>query len=90
MSNNDQLQSDISALRSKLSELEKGTRLTAVRDAVEDIQSLVNGFKQQVAELRSRGYVFGKNFESQSASLPKQWAQMSANIHAQVNAQAAR
>lgn len=90
MSNNDQLQSDIAALRSKLSDLEKGTRLTGIRDAVEDIQSLVNGFKQQVGELRSRGYVFGKNFETQADALPRQWAQMSANIHAQVNAQAAR
>jgi len=89
MSNNDQLASDISALRSKLSELEKGTRLTVIHDAVEDIQSSVNGFKQKVAELRARGYVFGKNFESQAEMLPKQWAQMSANIHAQVNAQAA-
>lgn len=90
MSTNDQLASDISALRSKVSELEKGTRLTTIRDAVEDIQSSVNGFKQEVAQLRTRGYVFGKNFESQAEKFPQQWAQMSANIHAQVNTQAAR
>lgn len=90
MSNNDQLASDISSLRTQLNNLEKSTRLTEIRDAVEDIQSSVNGFKQKVSELRSRGYVFGKDFEAQADKLPRQWMQMSMNIHAQINAQATR
>lgn len=84
------LASQIASLRSKVSTLEQNVRLTKVRDEVEDLQTDVGSLAQKIAVLRSRGYVFGRDFEAQAAQFAKQWAQMSANILAQVNQQASR
>lgn len=87
---NDEIAGEISSLQSKLNTLEKSTRLTEIRDAVEDIQTNVSGFKQEISGVRSRGYVFGKDFEAQAEQFEKQWAQMSQGILAQINLQANR
>jgi hypothetical protein len=84
------LASQIASLRSKVSTLEQNVRLTKVRDEVEDLQTDVGSLAQKIAVLRSRGYVFGRDFEAQAAQFAKQWAQMSANILAQINQQASR
>jgi len=87
---NDELASKISSLRSDLNTLEKSTRLTEIRDAVEDMQTNINGLKQKISGLRSRGYVFGKDFESRAEQFVKQWAQMSPGIMSQISVQASR
>jgi cell division inhibitor SulA len=87
---NDAIASDISALRSQLTALEKSTRLTDIRDAVEDLQTTANSLGQKVAKLRSRGFVFGKDFESQAAHFSRQWMQMGPGILSQINQQASR
>lgn len=86
----DAITSEINSLRSQLNTLEKSTRLTEIRDAVEDMQSNINGMKQKISGLRSRGFVFGKDFETQAEHFSKQWAQMSPGIMSQINIQATR
>lgn len=86
----EEIASQIASLRSQLSSLEQNVRLTKIRDEVEDLQTDVGGLAQKIAGLRSRGYVFGRDFEAQAAQFAKQWAQMSANVLTQINQQANR
>lgn len=84
----EQLKSDISALRSQVSRLQDRVRLSNVRDAVEDLQTEINNLDQRVAKLRTRGYVFGKDIESQAADFEAQWKTLYPSINAQINQQA--
>lgn len=86
----EEIVSQIASLRSQLSSLEQNVRLTKIRDEVEDLQTNVGSLAQKIAGLRSRGYVFGRDFEAQAAQFAKQWAQMSANVLTQINQQANR
>jgi len=85
----EQLASDLSALQSRIDSLQKGVRLTNTRDAVEDLQTTVNNLSQRVTDLRTRGYVFGKDMESRSAGFVSQWGSINPSITAAINQQAA-
>ncbi len=85
----EQLTSDLSALQSRVDSLQKGVRLTNTRDAVEDLQTTVNNLSQRVADLRTRGYVFGKDMETKSAGFISQWSSIIPSITATINQQAA-
>jgi hypothetical protein len=87
---NDEIASEISSLQSQLNTLEQSTRLTNIRDAVEDLQTTVSGLGQKVSELRSRGYVFGKDFESRAVIFSKQWTQIGPGIMVQIEQQSSR
>ena len=45
-----QIASDISALQTKIGWLQENVRLTKARDAVEDVQTNVNGMAQRIAQ----------------------------------------
>lgn len=85
----EQLASDLRALQSRVDSLQKGARLSDTRDAVEDIQTTVNNLSQRVADLRTRGYVFGKDMETRSAGFVSQWGNIIPSITAAINQQAA-
>jgi prefoldin subunit 5 len=82
------LASEINSLRMKFSTLEQNVRLASVRDTVEDTQTTIKGFAGKVAELRTRGYVFGKNFESRAEALLKKWQPLAPNINKEIEEQA--
>lgn len=82
--------SRIASLQSKLASLEKDTRLTQIRDAVEDLQTKISSLGQTIAGLRSRGYVFGKDFEPQAENFSDQWTRCAPGVLSQVNQQANR
>ncbi|OGN75938.1 MAG: hypothetical protein A2X25_02005 [Chloroflexi bacterium GWB2_49_20] len=84
-----QIVSEISALQTKIGWLQDGVRLTKSRDALEDIQTTINGMEQRVANLRQKGYVFEKNLETQASDFPKQWAIILPIIQHQINIQSA-
>jgi hypothetical protein len=86
----DEFASQISALRTQLDALEKDTRLTGIRDEVEDLQTTVHGLGQKVAGLRSRGFVFGNDFEYKASNFAEQWKKTSPGLLAQVNQEASR
>lgn len=82
------LASEISSLRMKFNTLEQNVRLASVRDTVEDTQTTIKGFAGKVAELRTRGYVFGKNFEARADALLKKWQPLVPNINKEIEEQA--
>ena len=83
----EQTASDISALQTKIGWLQESVRLTKTRDAVEDLQTNVNGMAQRIVSLRTRGYFFEKDLESQAQSFVESWALLYPNVQSQINMQ---
>lgn len=86
----EELASQISSLQSQVSTLEEKTRLTNSRDAVEDLQTTINSLPSQMSGFRSRGYAFGKDFETRAANFITQWTQIAPNVTSQIDQQSAR
>jgi hypothetical protein len=82
-----QIADDIHNLQSKLGALQESVRLTKARDAVEDLQTTVNGLAQRVAILRTRGYFFEKDMEDQAHAFVESWALLYPNLQSQINMQ---
>ena len=82
-----QIADDISALQTKIGWLQESVRLTKTRDAVEDLQTNVNGMAQRIAGLRTRGYFFEKDLEGQAKSFVESWALLYPNVQSQINMQ---
>ncbi len=79
---------EINSLQSRISDLQESVRLTKVRDALEDLQSNVNGMSARLTTLRTRGYVFEKDLESQVKAITDAWALLSPNVQSQMEQQA--
>jgi hypothetical protein len=82
-----ELASEISALQSRVSDLQEHVRLADVRDAVGDLQTAVSGMQQRIATLRTRGYVFEKDIENQAKAFADSWALLNPNLQMQINTQ---
>ena len=82
-----EIANEISSLQSQVSRLQDQVRLSNVRDAVEDLQTNINGMSQRVANLRQGGYAFDKELESQAADFAKQWGALQSTLNAQINSQ---
>jgi len=74
-------------LQNKISSLQQSVQLTKTRDSVEDVQTSVNGMAQRILSLRTRGYVFEKDLESQAQAFVTSWALLYPNLQAQINLQ---
>jgi len=83
-----QIADEISSLQSKVGELQGSVRLTKARDAVEDLQTTINGLAQRIATLRTRGYLFEKDMENQAQAFVGSWALLYPNLQSQINIQA--
>src|SRR5689334_2209224 len=84
-----QIANEISTLQSQVSQLQDDVRLSRVRDAVEDLQTNINGMTQRVANLRQGGYAFEKELEAQAADFVKQWSSLYPSLTTQINSQSA-
>jgi hypothetical protein len=84
-----QLASEVSALQTKVGWLQDNVRLAKACDAVEDLQTKVNGMAQRIANLRQKGYVFEKELENQAVSFVQQWTALYPSINQQINSQSA-
>ena len=84
----EQLKRDISGLQRRITSLEDQVRLGTVRDTVEDLQSTINTFDQKIADLRKRGYVFGKNMEARATDFEDQWRQLVPSVNREIGTQA--
>jgi len=85
----EELAGEISALQNRINALQKSVRLSDVRDTVEDLQTTVNNLGQRVADLRTGGYVYGKDMGIRSAAFVSQWGSIIPSITAAINQQAA-
>ncbi len=83
----EQFESDFFSVKTDLGWLQDGVRLKNVRDAVEDLQTTVNGMAQRISSLRERGYVFEKDLENQASGFAKQWATLQPSVMTQINQQ---
>jgi len=79
--------SQISNLQMMASGLQNSARLNQARDAVENVQTTVNGMVQRIANLRQNGYVFEQELENQADNFAGQWAALYPNIQQQLNMQ---
>lgn len=83
----EQLASDISSVQSKIGSMQDDVRLKNALDAVEDLQTAVNGMPQRIAGMRTRGYVFEKDLETQAADFVRQWSTIYPSLISQINMQ---
>jgi hypothetical protein len=83
-----QIAAQIKELQSKVIDLQGKVRLSSVRDSIEDLQTTVTGLGQRITTLRTRGYVFGKDLESQAKTLADGWIKLYPSLGAQVSVQA--
>jgi hypothetical protein len=83
----EQLANDINSLQSKVNQMQDSVRLKNTLDAIEDLQTGVNGMPQRVAGLRTRGYVFEKDLEARALDFTRQWNSLQPSIMMQINQQ---
>ena len=86
---NQQLAEDIRTLQGKINDFQQSVRLTDTRTAVQELQATVTGLPQQIAGLRTRGYVFEKDMEGQAAGYAQQWAALYPSLSSQLDNQSA-
>jgi len=84
----EQVASEISSLQTKVGWMQDSAHLKNTLDAVEDLQTTVNGMQNRIAGLRAKGYVFEKELETQAADFVHQWSALHSSVMAQVNQQA--
>ncbi len=82
-----QIADEISSLQTKVGDLQGSVRLTKARDAVEDLQTTLNGLAQRIVTLRTRGYVFEKDLENQAQAFVGSWGLLYPNLQSQINTQ---
>jgi len=82
-----QIADEINTLQTKVGDLQGSVRLTKARDAVEDLQTTLNGLAQRIATLRTRGYVFEKDLENQAQAFVGSWTLLYPNLQSQINTQ---
>ncbi len=85
----EQIASEISSLQTKIGWMQDGARLKNALDAIEDLQTSVNGMQQRIAGQRTKGYVFEKDLEGQAADFVRQWNQLHPSLVSQINLQSA-
>ena len=82
-----EISEEISALQNRVNLLQGSVQLTSSREAVEQIQTTVNGLSQRILSVRTRGYVFEKDLESQAQAFVSSWALLYPNLEMQINLQ---
>ena len=84
-----QIDSEIRALQNRVNELQESVQLTKAREAVEELQTNVNGMPQRITGLRTLGYVFEKDLEAQAQAFIQSWGLLYPNVQMQINSQSA-
>lgn len=83
----DQIASEISSLQTRIGWMQDSVRLNNTLNAVEVLQTTVNGMQQRVVNLRTNGYVFEKALEAQAADFSRQWSTLHPPLITQINLQ---
>lgn len=83
----EQLRREFDSIGQAINALHAKARLADLRDAVEDLQMDIANLPNRIRDLRSRGYPFGKDWESRAADLAQQWASLQPVVLAQIEQQ---
>jgi predicted nuclease with TOPRIM domain len=83
----EQIASEISSLQTKVGWMQDSARLKNSLDAIEDLQTSINGMQQRLAGLRTKGYVFERDLEAQAADFARQWSELHPALVTQINMQ---
>jgi len=83
----EEVNSAISSIQSRIGSMQDSVRLKNTLNAIEDLQTNLSSMPQQIAKLRTNGYVFEKSLEAQAAEFPKQWNALHPPLINQVNRQ---
>lgn len=84
------IKSDISFCQSKYNGLADDARLAGIRDEVEDFETKTRLLPLRIAEVRNKGYVFGRNMEETAGQLRQQWLSLAPGVKAEVDRQSSR
>jgi hypothetical protein len=82
--------SEITDLQHDIMGLQGHIRLSNQRDRVEDLGTKLNSLPQQIADLRTRGYVFDKALEDRVKTMGDRWRSLLPSLQMQLNQQAAQ
>lgn len=77
----------IKSLQTKIGKMHESARLTNALDTIEDMQTTINGLAQHIANLRTGGYVFEKNMETEAKNISTTWQKIYPNLQAQISSQ---
>lgn len=79
------LRQNIQSTQYKINNLQNGVRLTSIRDDLDDIDTRIKQMPAIALELRTKGYLFEKNLESQVEALSPQWTAVRPGIVTRMN-----
>ena len=82
-----EFQQKINELQMEISSLVSKTDLSTIRDDVEDLNTNINMMSEKIKDIRTRGYVFGKDLEPRSSALLAQWTRAHPGIAASIDQQ---
>ncbi len=82
------LTSRIDDLQRRVNDLQREVLLAGVKDALEDLDTLIGQLDKLIGEVRTAGYVFGADLEPGAKALQSQWPGLRANAQRQVTTQA--
>ena len=84
------LKADMQSAQRKMNDLQTGVRLTNIRDEMEDYETKTSMLPSKIAAIRTKGYVFGKEFIKRAQNLRSQWVAISPKVLEQVNLHASK
>jgi phage shock protein A len=82
--------SEITQLQHDITGLQGHAQLSNQRDRIADLGTKMNSLPQQVADLRTRGYVFDKALETRVKTMGDHWRSLLPALQMQLNQQAAQ
>ncbi len=84
------LKADMQSAQRKMNDLQAGVRLTNIRDEMEDYEVKSTMLRSKISAIRTKGYVFGKDFDSRAQNFRSQWVALSPKVLEQVNLHAGK
>jgi hypothetical protein len=86
----EKLTSLLNSMRFSLNNLQSEVLLASLRDGLEDLDTQINGLPGRIKDLRTRGYVFGKDQDAKAQELRRRWSPVRVNVQSEINRQVPR
>jgi predicted nucleic acid-binding Zn-ribbon protein len=86
----EKMKTRLNSLEWKLESLQSSARLSSMRDAVEDLDTAINGMLPRIEDFRRQGYVYGKGLEGKAQILGEQWKPIHVKVISEIQRQVPR